>query len=158
MNELPPLPAHVAKEWQGPSQSPVKLYDGEQMQAYARAALAAQPGAVGEWKRVPVEPTEAMIAAANKLDWSSEDCDGTVHNVWNAMLAAAPTEAKPAQQDAVDADDPLQGAVDWLLQADGEFFCVATVQRTLRIGYNRANRLSEVAKERAAISAKKGGQ
>lgn len=47
-------------------------------------------------------------------------------------------------------DDPLQGAVDWLLEADGEYFCTATVQRTLRIGYNRAKRLCDTAKERAA--------
>jgi DNA segregation ATPase FtsK/SpoIIIE-like protein len=47
-------------------------------------------------------------------------------------------------------DDSLQGAVDWLLQADGEYFCTATVQRTLRIGYNRAKRLCDTAKERAA--------
>jgi DNA segregation ATPase FtsK/SpoIIIE-like protein len=47
-------------------------------------------------------------------------------------------------------DDPLQGAVDWFLQADGEYFCTATVQRTLRIGYNRAKRLCDTAKERAA--------
>jgi len=47
-------------------------------------------------------------------------------------------------------DDPLQGAVDWLLQADGEYFCTATVQRTLRIGYNRAKRLCDTAKDRAA--------
>lgn len=54
-------------------------------------------------------------------------------------------------------DDPLQGAVDWLLQADGEFFCVANVQRALRIGYNRAKRLSDTAKERAhGITPKEG--
>ena len=47
-------------------------------------------------------------------------------------------------------DDPLQGAVDWFLQADGEYFCTANVQRTLRIGYNRAKRLCDTAKERAA--------
>ncbi len=46
-------------------------------------------------------------------------------------------------------NDPLQGAVDWLLQADGEYFCTATVQHTLRIGYNRAKRLCDTAKERA---------
>lgn len=55
-------------------------------------------------------------------------------------------------------DDPLQGAVDWFLQADGEFFCVATVQRTLRIGYNRAKRLCDIAKERAAHGITQGGK
>lgn len=62
----------------------------------------------------------------------------------------------PAQPERAPSDDPLQGAVDWFLQADGEFFCVATVQRTLRIGYNRAKRLCDIANERAAI--KQGGQ
>ena len=55
----------------------------------------------------------------------------------------------PAQRKPL-TDDPLQGAVDWLLEADGEYFCTATVQRTLRIGYNRAKRLCDTAKERAA--------
>lgn len=53
-------------------------------------------------------------------------------------------------------DDPLQGAVDWLLEADGEYFCTATVQRTLRIGYNRAKRLCDTAKERADQGIKGG--
>lgn len=53
-------------------------------------------------------------------------------------------------------DDPLQGAVDWLLEADGEYFCTATVQRTLRIGYNRAKRLCDTAKERAVHGITKG--
>ncbi len=57
---------------------------------------------------------------------------------------------QPAQPSNSLTDDPLQGAVDWLLQADGEYFCTATVQRTLRIGYNRAKRLCDTAKERAA--------
>ena len=56
---------------------------------------------------------------------------------------------QPAQRKPL-TDDPLQGAVDWLLEADGEYFCTATVQRTLRIGYNRAKRLCDTAKERAA--------
>ena len=56
---------------------------------------------------------------------------------------------RPAQRKPL-TDDPLQGAVDWLLEADGEYFCTATVQRTLRIGYNRAKRLCDTAKERAA--------
>lgn len=53
-------------------------------------------------------------------------------------------------------DDPLQGAVDWLLEADGEYFCTATVQRTLRIGYNRAKRLCDTAKERSDQGIKGG--
>jgi len=79
--------------------------------------------------------------------------DGHIDLSVLAARPSAPTAVEPDER-----DDPLQGAVDWFLQADGEFFCVATVQRTLRIGYNRAKRLSEVAKERAAISANKGDQ
>jgi len=63
---------------------------------------------------------------------------------WRDRAALAPAKRKPLT------DDPLQGAVDWLLEADGEYFCTATVQRTLRIGYNRAKRLCDTAKERAA--------
>ena len=68
-------------------------------------------------------------------------------------------EATPPAQPAVPlTDDPLQGAVDWFLQADGEYFCTATVQRTLRIGYNRAKRLCDTAKERAAHGITEKGQ
>ena len=72
------------------------------------AALAAQPGSVGEWKRVPVVPTEAMIAAiygggmANLSEFDLRRIRTQAKLDWAAMLAAAPTEAKPAQ-DAVDA-------------------------------------------------------
>jgi hypothetical protein len=63
----------------------------------------------------------------------------------------------PAAQPALPlTDDPLQGAVDWFLQADGEYFCTANVQRTLRIGYNRAKRLCDTAKERADHGITKG--
>lgn len=50
-----------------------------------------------------------------------------------------------------EAEDPLQGAVDWFLYADGDLFSVSNVQRSLRIGYNRANRLAEVARERVSL-------
>lgn len=76
------------------------------------------------------------------------------------LYATPQPAAKPAQAERVALnDDPLQGAVDWFLQADGEFFCTATVQRTLRIGYNRAKRLCDTAKERAhGITAPAGGE
>lgn len=59
----------------------------------------------------------------------------TVQRLIDEAYAAGMADAREA--------DPLQGAVDWICQADGEFFCVATVQRTLRIGYNRAKRLCD---------------
>jgi len=43
---------------------------------------------------VPCEPTEAMYAAAEKVDFGSEDERAMASNVWNAMLSATPE--KPA--------------------------------------------------------------
>jgi len=98
----------------------------------ALQALAAQP--------VPAQPVAHIVG---EIDHTGK--------VW-----------KPVQPAPVPlTDDPLQGAVDWLLQADGEYFCTANVQRTLRIGYNRAKRLCDTAKERAAhgiAAAPKKGQ
>jgi len=42
MTDLPPLPPHVGEEYHGPSQSPVKLYDGYQLRAYALTERAAE--------------------------------------------------------------------------------------------------------------------
>lgn len=39
---------------------------------------------------VPVEPTEAMMKAADAVDWSNEDERCSVINMWQCMLAAAP--------------------------------------------------------------------
>lgn len=43
-----------------------------------------------KWKLVPVEATQAMLDAAEKIDWSGEDVLGNCCNQWYAMLAAAP--------------------------------------------------------------------
>jgi len=88
----------------------------------------------------PVQPQAQGEVCEHGTSWDTvcRRCDD------EAMLAH-PQASEPAEK-----DDPLQGAVDWLLQADGEFFAVATVQRTLRIGYNRAKRLADIARERAA--------
>ena len=55
MTTLPPLPAHVGEESHGPSQSPVKLYDADQMHAYAASALAS------------VQPAQPFIDAVLRL-------------------------------------------------------------------------------------------
>ena len=65
-----------------------------------------------------------------------------------AEKAIKPLKAALAQPEQ-EAADPLQGAVNWLREAHGQYFCVATVQRTLCIGYNRAKRLCETAIEAA---------
>lgn len=74
---------------------------------YSLAALATQPGSVGEWKRVPVEPTPEMLLRVYKQTGIAR---AELAEIYAAMLAAAPTEAKPAQQDAVDAWQPISTA------------------------------------------------
>jgi DNA segregation ATPase FtsK/SpoIIIE-like protein len=111
--------------------------------AKAIEALAAQPAPVQE--PVAQEPlTDGYVQLV------PDKCDRIVWRTryFHLPIANTPPAAQPAPVPLT--DDPLQGAVDWLLQADGEYFCTATVQRTLRIGYNRAKRLCDTAKERAA--------
>lgn len=68
-----------------------------------REALAEQPAPVQGWKLVPVEPTEDMWKAVNKLDdeMAAGSYDGkgcSIEQAWNCLLAAAP---QPAQQEPV---------------------------------------------------------
>ncbi len=74
---------------------------GAAPQADSVTAPAAGAVAGPEWKWVPVDATDDMVRATDKVNFENEDTDGTMHNVWNAMLAAAPTPA--AQGDAEDA-------------------------------------------------------
>ncbi len=101
------------------------IYTVEQMQAYARAALAAQPGSVGEpvaWQFRWTNPGDNINAHPDELAWKALEPRGSetmaermaeiAHYTYDGkpcyevralgVLAAAPTEAKPAQ-DAVDA-------------------------------------------------------
>jgi len=39
---------------------------------------------------VPKEPTQAMLTAADGVDFKNEDTVGTFYNYWHVMLAAAP--------------------------------------------------------------------
>ena len=65
-----------------------------------------------EWKWVPVDATDDMVRATDKVNFENEDADGTIHNVWNTMLAAAPTPPAPA------ADGVLEDAARWQWLAD----------------------------------------
>jgi hypothetical protein len=49
--ELPKLPPHVGEESHGPSQSPVKLYDADQMRAFYELGRASR--AQSEWQTPP---------------------------------------------------------------------------------------------------------
>jgi hypothetical protein len=61
---------------------------------------------------VPVEPTEAMMKAADAVDWNNEDERASVINMWQAMLSAAPAPEGGA------VDDRLHSAIsklkDWV--------------------------------------------
>ena len=60
--------------------------------------LAAPPTAQAEgWRLVPVDATEEMVRATDKVNFANADTDGTMHNVWNVMLAAAPQHSPTAQ-------------------------------------------------------------
>ena len=124
--------AQTPEPMSAPTAEPVGLTDSDLERMFERAG--------GKW---------------NGDMWTIEDADfhPAMRSLISKSKATPPSAATPEPSDA-ERDDPLQGAVDWFLQADGEFFCVATVQRTLRIGYNRAKRLCDVAKERAT----KGGK
>ena len=64
------------------------------------APLAAPPTAQAEgWRLVPVDATEEMVRATDKVNFANADTDGTMHNVWNVMLAAAPTSAEGVEHE-----------------------------------------------------------
>lgn len=77
-----------------------------------------------EWKLVPVEATQAMLDAAEKIDWSGEDVLGNCCNQWYAMLAAAPpapvvevTKATCAKVARANVDARLATAPDEILES-----------------------------------------
>ena len=74
----------------------------DEMQKAALAAgqaTAAQAVVPAGWKLVPVDATDEMVRATDKVNFENGDTDGTLHNVWHAMIAAAP--AQPAAQQGV---------------------------------------------------------
>lgn len=44
---------------------------------------------------MPEDATPAMVKAALAVDWNNEDEEGTAHNIWHAMCAAAPQGLRP---------------------------------------------------------------
>lgn len=62
----------------------------------AGRATAAQAVVPAGWKLVPVDATDEMVRATDEVNFENGDTDGTIHNVWNVMIAAAP--AQPAAQ------------------------------------------------------------
>lgn len=52
-------------------------------------AVATDPRVNGGKVLVPVEATQEMIEAADKVDFTNEDTEASIINMWQAMLAAA---------------------------------------------------------------------
>ena len=68
-----------------------------QLAALAAAqAPAAQAAVQAGWKLVPLDATDEMVRATDEVNFENGDTDGTLHNVWHVMIAAAP--AQPAAQ------------------------------------------------------------
>lgn len=87
--------------------------------AEAYAALeASKPLLAGGWKMVPVEPTDAMIIAAD--DTYRSGYTGTPfsppEDVWKAMLAASP--APPVVESRPINEAPRDGSIFWSLDRD----------------------------------------
>ena len=61
----------------------------------AGQATAAQAVVPAGWKLVPVDATDEMVRATDKVNFENGDTDGTMHNVWNVMIAAAPATQQP---------------------------------------------------------------
>ena len=79
-----------------------------------REALAEQPAPVQGWKLVPIEPTEDMWKAVNKLDdeMAAGSYDGkgcSIEQAWNCLLNAAPTP--PAQPSKPLTDEQIDRAI-----------------------------------------------
>lgn len=85
----------VRKLSRDPMVSQALLYDAETAYAALEAAATlTQPMAEG-WKMVPVEPTEAMLAAARKTEWWPNYEGGNMEppvlrHLFSVMAAAAP--------------------------------------------------------------------
>ena len=64
---------------------------------------------------VPVEPTEAMMKAADAVDWNNEDERASVINMWQAMLSAAPAPEGGGVETALKIATDLHHAYEQLI-------------------------------------------
>lgn len=78
----------IAKKLRGEFEGQLRVADINALAAIRTALLAAPPG----WKLVPVQPTDAMLRAAQSA-WLDDTLRRTT-TMWSAMLYAAP-EVKP---------------------------------------------------------------
>ncbi len=92
------------------SLSPKKPAQTQHQQAVAAInSVAQKPGeTMVSWKLVPVDATEEMVRATDCVNFANADTDGTMHDVWRAMIAAAP---QPAVAAGVSSSDLWRQAV-----------------------------------------------
>lgn len=103
---LPKLPAHVGEESHGTSQTPVKLYDADQMNAHyllgveaGRAAASGQAGCNVDYSTLE-SPLEDLINYCNNDDMLSNAseviaAEAALEMVYKARLAAIAAGAQP---------------------------------------------------------------
>lgn len=153
--EFEPVPANSpcdAKGWQDRDAladllSPTPQADSQPATLAAvasKAVLAAIRAA--NMQLVQTGDDEFMLV---KYKNAEAQCDGGKCGI-GGYCEQCPAARAPADSVLEDAD-PLQGAANWLAEAHGQF-CVAVLQGSLMIGYNRAKRLHD-----AAIAARKQG-
>ena len=89
-----------AEEWVQEYVTQMRLYvisdSAAKSLANIRAALS--EAKAGGWVAVPVEPTQAMLDAADKVQ---DGCNFGLDDIYKAMLAARPLPAPPAQRGEV---------------------------------------------------------
>ena len=73
MSNTIPLPPHVGEEYHGPSQSPVKLYDADQLHAHAAAVSAERDARIKvlEDALTKIDAIRNDIIGRQKIGWSS---------------------------------------------------------------------------------------
>ena len=184
-NDLPPLPenmlATLRRIRRCENEVAAQVVLEYALHAYARAAVeAAQPGAVVEpvaWQFRWTNPGANINAHPDELAWKALEPRGSetmaermaeiAHYTYDGkpcyevralgVLAAAPTEAKPAQQDAVDAERYRWLRSNWFTMGawypDGKVkFTTGETKWSDQPESNIDDAID------AAISAKKGGQ
>lgn len=119
-------------------------------------ALAAQPGAVPSLAEIRGAVARGWCSPENERKEMDSDLALAIADEVSQLLAAAPTEAKPAQQDAVDAE--RWRAVRDAPAGSGIALVIPGVEGyTVHLSGDEADHIVDGVIERAAISAKKGG-
>ena len=91
-------PAAHGNAWKAAVCTELRRLAELEAQIEALSGVQALSAAPAGWKLVPEDATEEMVRATDKVNFANADTDGTMHNVWNVMLAASPTP--PAEQAA----------------------------------------------------------